>query len=246
MKSNRKARKGTVALAIIASACAAVFVPSGTALATDGNGALVYPPSSTIAGKTYAEWSAKWWQYVFPIPYKSNPTIDTTGAYCDVAQRGPVWFLAGGPNGPVTRRCTIYAQDKPIFFPIINVECSTQDVPQLTYPNGFYCTDGDSCKNCAQYWGGLVTTTSLTATVDGHDVTGLEHFRFTSAPFKFEIPKNNILDPTGAAGTGLSVSDGYWLMLKPLAPGHHTLHFHGEIPSLSFTVDVTYDLVVAE
>lgn len=243
MNRNRRTRKGAAGL-ILGGAVVAMFGLGGTAQATDGNGALVYPPTSTIAGKTYSEWSAKWWQYVLPIPTPSNPTLDTTGAYCDVAQRGPVWFLAGGPNGPVTRRCTIYAQDKPIFFPIINLECSTQD-PLPNYPAGFHCTDGTNCTNCAQYWGDLVNPNSLTATVDGHDVAGLDKFRFRSAPFKFEIPNNNILNP-GPGGTGLSVTDGYWLMLKPLAPGHHTLHFHGEIPSLPFTVDVTYDLFVAQ
>jgi len=45
---------------------------------------------------------------------------------------------------------------------------------------------------------------------------------------------------------GKAVSDGYWIMLKPLAKGPHTLTFSGTEtwPSGPFTVTVTYDLTI--
>jgi hypothetical protein len=39
-----------------------------------------------------------------------------------------------------------------------------------------------------------------------------------------------------------SVDDGYYVLLKPLSVGNHTLHIHAE--STGFTLDVTYDLTV--
>jgi hypothetical protein len=33
----------------------------------------VIPPNATPFGATYADWSAKWWQWVFAIPQDENP-----------------------------------------------------------------------------------------------------------------------------------------------------------------------------
>ncbi len=76
----------------------------------------------TVLGKTIGEWSEKWWQWAYSIPTPSNPMLDTSGAYCDVGQRGPMWFLAGyfiGDGTPVVRDCTV-PRGKYILFPIAN------------------------------------------------------------------------------------------------------------------------------
>ena len=39
-----------------------------------------------------------------------------------------------------------------------------------------------------------------------------------------------------------SGSDGYWLGLRPLAKGHHTLRFGGSLPSLR--QELIYTLIV--
>ena len=50
--------------------------------------------------------TAEWWQWVSSIPAipvtnpsgamtNTNPGLDTTGDYCMVGQRGPIWFLVG-------------------------------------------------------------------------------------------------------------------------------------------------------
>jgi hypothetical protein len=41
-----------------------------------------------------------------------------------------------------------------------------------------------------------------------------------------------------------SVDDGYYVMIKPLAPGSHTLHFHGTVAAFGFALDITYHLTV--
>src|SRR5947208_4973303 len=82
----------------------------------------VFPPDAVVFGRTYEEWSAKWWQWNFSILVSSNPTFDTTGEHCDVQQSRPVFFLAGIATGePVTRQCTV-PSEKPLFFPLINAE----------------------------------------------------------------------------------------------------------------------------
>jgi len=38
--------------------------------------------------------------------------------------------------------------------------------------------------------------------------------------------------------------EGFYVMLKPLPVGKHTLRIHGEVPSFDFVLDVTYHLTV--
>jgi hypothetical protein len=39
-------------------------------------------------------------------------------------------------------------------------------------------------------------------------------------------------------------SDGTWVMLAPLPVGTHTIRFGGAFPTLSFTLDVQYTVIV--
>src|SRR3954452_5896786 len=82
----------------------------------------VIPPGTTIGGKTYAEWSAAWWQWAVRIPSPTNPVLDSTGQRCGVQQSAPVFFLAGSTSTTTVTRtqCTVRA-GQPIFFPLINL-----------------------------------------------------------------------------------------------------------------------------
>jgi len=65
-----------------------------------------------LTGKTYGEWSAEWWKYVFSLPLNRNPLDDNTGRLCSEAQSAasPVFFFVGTLAGPSpTRTCTVKA-----------------------------------------------------------------------------------------------------------------------------------------
>ena len=53
----------------------------------------VLPPNSSAFGKTYGEWSAEFWKWLFSLPVDHNPVFDT--ANCSAGQSGHVWFLGG-------------------------------------------------------------------------------------------------------------------------------------------------------
>jgi hypothetical protein len=75
-----------------------------------------------------------------------------------------------------------------ILFPLINVECSTQDLPP------FHCTDAASCRKCSATTADGISPTSLHVTVDGNDVlNGAQGFRALSPFFNFTVPADNIL-----------------------------------------------------
>lgn len=59
----------------------------------------IYPPDSEPYGLTYADWSARWWQWVSSIVETDSPLNDDTGKNCGNNQSGPVWFLAGTSGG---------------------------------------------------------------------------------------------------------------------------------------------------
>jgi hypothetical protein len=67
--------------------------------------------------------------------------------------------------------------------------------------------------------------------------------------FDLTLPDGNLFStpppPVPAGIYPIAVDDGYYLMLKPLSPGKHLLHFHGSIPSFNFTLDITYQLTIS-
>jgi hypothetical protein len=52
--------------------------------------------SSGLSGQpfnvSYADWTAKWWQWAYSIPWDRNPSYDDTGKYCSENQPYTVCF----------------------------------------------------------------------------------------------------------------------------------------------------------
>jgi hypothetical protein len=66
------------------------------------------------------------------------------------------------------------------------------------------------------------------ASIDGVAVQNLSHYRFQSPVTQYRLPNDNVFtvlfDFSVPAGTyAPAVSDGYWLLLKPLTPGVHDI-----------------------
>ena len=119
---------------------------AGHAAPASANGADpgVLPPPARPYGSTYAEWSARWWQWALAIPAASNPLNDGSDClHVAEGQSGPVWFLGGAidKSANLERNCSVPV-DKALFFPVINVECSTLEAPP------FYGADGDALRTC--------------------------------------------------------------------------------------------------
>jgi hypothetical protein len=203
-----------------------------------GGGSLgVFLPDSKPYGLTYGEWTAKWWQWAFSMPEAINPTIDDTGRNCANNQTGPVWFLAGTSGGAVSRECTI-PSDKGILIPIINVVCDSATDPALD-------TEAE-LRACAK--ADQDTVIGKEITVDGLSVGNLDSYRFRSSLFNLTFPVNNIAGV--APQTAKAVSDGFWILLEPLPPGMHEIHFKALLGDLTatgganFALDVRYLLTI--
>ena len=219
-----RARRTVALAAVLALAPAAA---SGAADARPN----VLPVQASPHGASYGEWGARWWQWALSAPAAEHPLVDATGEHCDVGQSGGVWFLAGTFGGSASRACTVPA-GRALFFPVLNAAFIATEVGE-TEEMAHQTTTAriDS-----------VDTSQLAAEIDGVSVPNLEQYRAHSPTFSITLPEANLFGlPAGTYGPG--AADGYWLMLPPLQPGAHTVHFHGAFPN-GPTIDVTYDLLV--
>jgi hypothetical protein len=241
-----------IALSLIVALLLAV--PAHTVRADSGHNPGVLPPNSDAFGKTYGEWSAAWWQYVELQPVASNPLTDPTGALCAVGQSGKVFFLVGATgSGTATRnQCTVPA-GKALFFPLVNafnvhIPCS----------NGLTPPACDTLDTPEKLWDVLQSVipfrsfAELHASIDGVPVSNLNPattpYRACAGPgagcagsFSLTIPAPGDLFGDPAGTYALTVADGFYLLLAPLAPGAHTITFGG---SGLFSQDITYHLTV--
>jgi len=185
--------------------------------------------------------TAQWWQFALSIPTTVNPLLDSTGADCMAGQRGRVWFLAGTFfGGTATRACSIPA-DEALFFPVVNYV--NINAPNVCGQNANNVSVADLRAGAAAV---IDAATNLSVQVDGQPIEDL--FRVKSKVFATTFPVDNIFNaPCGGPGTvpagvySPSVDDGFYVLLKPLSVGRHTLHIHSESQG---SVDVTYDLTV--
>ncbi|MBV9179570.1 MAG: hypothetical protein JO327_12115 [Nitrososphaeraceae archaeon] len=203
----------------------------------DSTNPLVASIGSKLYGLTAGEWTAKWWQWALSIPKSNSPFSDKTGQNCGLNQNGPVWFLAGTTGGSQERTCTIPA-GKAILFPIVNNECSTAEYPADKTESAL--------RSCAT--GFIDHTTTLQTSVDGINLNNLKQYRIQSPLFNFIFPKDNIYGV--APGPTQAVSDGYWILLQPLSPGKHNIHFNGAVvdftttSTINFAEDTMYHLTI--
>ena len=145
---------------------------------------------------------------------------DSNGRFCDRNQNDPnTWFLAGTLGGKAERACKI-ANGKAILFPAIN-DLISFDENLNTEPDLRSYAKAD-----------LDEATILEVIVDSFQLTDVKNYRIQSNLFSVMIPS----DIQGAlvSGETKSISDGYWVFLKPLPVGLHTISFKGE--KLAFDV----------
>jgi hypothetical protein len=195
--------------------------------------------------ESFKKLSAEWQQWALSIPASENPQLDTTGGKCMVGERGSVWFLAGvffGGAGTATRTCSVPGGEA-LYFPVINSV-------QINSPN--VCGQGPENLSVEELRSMAAPTidaaTNLSMTVDGIAVKNVR--RVKSEVFVVALPENNVFVapcaplPVPAGIYSPAVDDGFYVLLKPLPLGHHTLHFQAESPAGVIVEDVTYNLTV--
>jgi hypothetical protein len=201
----------------------------------------VLPPHSHAYGKSYGEWSAKWWQWFMEHPIAGHPGVDSQDFDVSSGQHGKVWFL-GSPFGTVERTVQI-PTGKALFIGMLNAEASDLE--------GLGATEAEQ-REIAEWLADHIV--SVSCSVDGKPVRHIERFRVQSPQFSFTAPDPWIFSPA-PSGEGTAVSDGYFVMVAPLSVGEHTIQFAGSFhfeagelgpDPVDFGLDVTYKINVGK
>lgn len=181
---------------------------------------------AVIACKTLEDWSAEWWKWAIYAPNGESPAYDDdSGIYATVNNDGPVFFVAGtgSGTGEVVREFDV-PTDTPVFFPVVNAFAVTWPPD----PPDYIETTLDDFEQQMK---------GMHASVDGQEVDNVEDFLVRNDDFTMSAPKgSNLYELIASAPLPpeldpgdefVSGSTGYWLMLKNLAPGEHTIEFGG-------------------
>jgi hypothetical protein len=189
----------------------------------------------------YSELAAAWWKWATETPAPEAAVIDPTGANCANNQKQPgVFFLAGTlGGGTVSRTCTI-PSGQYLFFPLANdFYGAFLTDPSNTRTNG-YVRKQTQC----------LVGAAVQAEIDGVPVASPSQYLEQSTIFSLHLPEDNVFGVTADEVPDLtldpSADRGYYLYVKPLAPGVHTIHF-GSAPGTSTCTadqDITYTLTV--
>jgi hypothetical protein len=202
------------------------------ATAAGARGDVVYAPTAKPFGLTYGEWSAEWWkQAVRQTGAPGTPFAAGQVDCTDMGARNVLFLVGTTTTSPVSRSCTI-PRHVAILLPAINGECSEAE--------GNGSTDAE-LRTCAE---GLADEfTNVHVVVDGVALAGLDGFRFASPLFRFSPVAGNVFG-IPAASQSRSVADGYWVMLRKLDKGVHTVSFGGAAPAFGFETETSYTLTV--
>jgi hypothetical protein len=167
--------------------------------------------------------TSQWWKTYLALPASQNPADR-----CDLGI-DKVVFLGVNTGTPVSRSCTLPAGTS-ILVPLINIECSRLEGDGQTPAEWRACAEGIAND-----------FTDLRLTVNGVPIS-TSGLRVQSPPFAYQaVPDNTFGQPPGTSG---AVSDGYWALIGPLAPGTYDIAFGGSYPPAGFSTSVSYHLTV--
>jgi len=190
---------------------------------------MLYTKDARPFGRSIERWSELLWSYIYSTPLDRNPFFDTTGVNCGVNQDGPVWFLPAVPGSSlgtnISRSCTI-PRDRAIM---LQMSSALNDYP-CPDPN-FHPAPGQSLYDF------LITAisplfdgeTGFVVTLDGVNIQDPLSYRFTSDDvFRFEPDLSMVaFDSCLTQRHMLGVTDGFYLLFKPMSPGQHTIVLNG-------------------
>ena len=203
----------------------------------------IFEPTESPFGHSYEDHIKNYWKYICRLPKDENPVIDNNGQKDEISNQNstdPVFYLNFSRNGGslVERTCKV-PTGKGVFIPVMCVEVSEKEVQNSSpeHLKKIAKKDQDSVKN------------DLSVRLDGNEVLNLHSFRIPTDVFQLEFPENAIFDVS--SGSCQAVTDGFYIITKPLSPGTHTIEFKGSLESNeedsiepNYSVNVKYTLEV--
>jgi hypothetical protein len=176
-----------------------------------------YSQNSFIVGKTYGNWTVRWWQWALSISKAINPLFDKTGKNANLNQPDGPWFLAGRFGSEerwLPKRKCIVPYGRPILFPILNCEANPLEYPHLK-------TEEDIINHVRNDVDTIVRKECI---INGETLVPV---RVRSDPILFPVNISKGLFKIPKSGETIASADGYWMFLKPLQVGEYDIRFEG-------------------
>lgn len=222
----------------------------------------IVPRHTRFEGKTYRQWVTSFWQWVNTIdngPFLPNPLLNCTRPI-SAGQSGTVWYWATPssyfhaldvPNTPLTcdQSANVIPADTSILLATLDTFSST-----LLPPGVYTPTTAAGEQAIANRFADRIQ--DLFVTIDNVPVTDVTAYRVATDQFTFTAALRWVFGiPEDIYGTDTAVADGYYLILKPLSAGSHTIHYGGRFhylpgdfgsaaPPPDYLVDVTLLITV--
>jgi hypothetical protein len=217
----------------------------------------IVPRHTKLEGKTLEQWVESFWQYILPLsgPFWPNPLYGCNGAI----NVRPIVNINGG---------NVWYWQTPILaltaaYPPQNVcDESANVIPANTYlllgaldsfsTNGisnfgvlpFSAPTATTQHLNAKAWADLIQNLSIT--IDNANVTNIQSYRVSTGQFTFAGSPLHSLFPTG---NYTAEANGYYLIIKPLPAGSHTIHVEGTYntidPAINNHIDMTLLITVS-
>jgi hypothetical protein len=213
-------------LVIVTLAVVLLAVPAGASSGRSGkDGRLYFTSGSRPFGTSFSQWSARWSEWAFGLPVPRNPLADP--ANCNVGQHGPVFLLPAAIGPDTVASCSVPEGKGVLVTPGGSITSTATG-------------DGTTGRQLAKAAKAATDVLSdFSASVDG---VALPVTRFrTSALFTLALPRNNLFGVPG--GDTRAAINGYFMILKPLPVGTHTItesdtFADGSIDNITITVNV--------
>ncbi len=183
----------------------------------------VFRPESHPYGLAMDTWAENWWRWELSIPAAENPLF-LVNFDCSTAQSGPVFFVppvaVGSQN--LVRSCTV-EHGKAVAVSLSTV-LNDYPCPDPT----FQPAPGQSLFQflLAGAVAGNADIAEIDVTLDGQPLNDVLAYHFASDDlmfFKGDLSLQPTLDACITGGLQPGAVDAYFLVFKPLRPGHHTI-----------------------
>jgi hypothetical protein len=186
---------------------------AGTFGAAGHASSLIVAAGEKVGGAGYAQWETRAWQWDDEHLH-AFPGVDSSAASrcVTVGESGPVWFLHGDTDQRwfYTRSCRV-PSGRYLFLDSPSNECSTVEQPP------FRASSSAGLEQCAKKF-----RARSSLALDGKAISP-SGIQLATGPFSFRMPAaENWLGVPGATA-GRAAVFGQGVMLRPLAPGRHTL-----------------------
>ena len=224
---------------------ATVIVPIGYA-------ADVFQKDELPFGKTYEEWVQDWWKWNAAIP--GDPETTFAGVKengCLINKEGPVAMLIDPAiGGQHHQRCEI-SSNQGILFPAWSAVCTgaIKGNENMSFQELSECAKGyDLGKVTVNAWVDNKSISQVKA--EDLKITNLINAtELSTKGFNITIPEDSNL-AVDYPGTHLGATHGWYIFLKPLPAGEHTVRYVNDVRETTLgagntnNADITYSLKV--